>query len=406
MTKKTYLFALLLISSLFAAEIPTQKAKEINFGKSVELNSQIIQLSNASQSVTSQISGHLEKYFIIPGQRVKAGQKIALIKSIEVSKMTADFISLKKQYVALKKNYEATKKLYDGGMTSMQELNNQSMQKNAMLAQINALKSQLDTLNIDTNKLQEATPNFILYAHSSGKVSQLLQALHTVVLVDEAVIKIVKEQAFYIKSFVPLEYASAIKVGQKMIINYNNRNIITHVTQVLPSLDEATQRIILLSSVDEKADDLYINSYVKSTLYFKPDHTHVAVKKSALSFFNNEWVVFVPKKDHDDHEEDKHDEHDENEHDELNGDNHDDHDELNGDEHEDEHKHDEHEGHEEDKHDEHSEISYEVRVIEIVARDDKFIGVNGLEEGEEYVSDKSYYVKSMMLKSSLGEHGH
>ena len=127
MTKLLVLLTLTL--SLFAVEIPTAHAKKKKFGKSVELNAQVIQLSNASQSVTSLVSGHLEKYFVEPGQNVKNGDKIALIESITVSKMTADYISLKKQYNALKKNYDATKKLYDAGMTSMSEVNNKSVEK-------------------------------------------------------------------------------------------------------------------------------------------------------------------------------------------------------------------------------------------------------------------------------------
>lgn len=363
MTKKICLLALLLASSLFSLEIPTQHAQERAFSKSVELNSQVIQLSNASQSVTSQVSGHLEKYFVEAGQRVKAGQKIAQIESIIVSKMTADYISLAKQYEALQRNYQATQKLYDSGMTSMQELNNKSIEKDAVSAQINGLKSQLQTLNIDADKLTEASPNFTLYAHSSGKVSELVQPLHTVLKVDEAVITIVKEQAFYIKSFLPLEYASSIKVGQKLVVNYNSRSIVTHVTQILPSVDEQTQRIVILSSVDEKADDLFINAFVKSTLYLESNQKYIAVTKSALSFFNNEWVVFMHV-EHDEHvEEEENDEHEE-------------------------------------------EVPYEARAVEIMAQDDTHVAVKGVELNEEYVSDKSYYVKSMMLKSSLGEHGH
>lgn len=409
MNKMMYLLTLFFVSQLFSVEIPTKHVQERTFGKSIELNSQVIQLSNASQSVTSQVSGHLEKYFVEAGQRVKAGQKIAMIESIFVSKMTADYISLSKQYKASEKNYLATKKLYDGGMVSMQELNNKSIDKNAMSAQINGLKSQLKTLNIDADKLKKATPNFTLYAHSAGKVSELLQPLHTVIKIDEAVISIVKEQAFYIKSFLPLEYASSVKVGQKLVVNYQSRNIITHITQILPSIDMQTQRIIILSSVNEKADDLFVNSFVKSTLYLDANQQYVAVEKSALSFFNNEWVIFMPiehaeEQGHDEHEEEEG--HEGHGHAEEQG--HDEHQEEEGHE---GHGHAEEQGHDELKvegHDEHEEeeVPYEVRVIKIVTEDEKYVAIKGLELNEEYVSDKSYYVKSMMLKSSLGEHGH
>jgi len=374
MTKRICLLTLLITSSLFSIEIPTEHTQERFFGKSVKLNSQIIQLSNAGQSVTSQVSGHLEKYFVEPGQKVKAGQKIAMIESILVSKMTADYISLAKQYAALEKNYIATQKLYDSGMTSMQELNNQSIEKNALLAKINGLKSQLKTLNIEADKLKNATPNFILYAHGAGRVSELLQPLHTVIKVDEAIVSIIKEQAFYIRSFLPLKYASSVKIGQKLVVNYQSRNIVTHVTQVLPSVDEQTQRIVLLSSVDEKADDLFINAFVKSTLYFEAKQKYIAVKKSALSFFNNEWVVFVPKETQEVHKSTAKDKNAG----EL---------DANG-------------GNEEE---EEAYAPYEVRIVEIITQDDKYAAIKGLEQNEEYVSDKSYYVKSMLLKSSLGD---
>lgn len=408
---KISLLALLFVTSLFSIDIPTQHTKLRSFGESIELNSQIIQLSNAKQSVTSLVSGHLKKYFVEPGQIVKDGQKIALIESILVSKMTADYISLKKQYISLNKNFEANKKLYDKGMLSMQELNNLGIKKSSMDSKIVALRSQLQTLGIQTKNLKKATGNFVLYAHSSGKVSNLLQPIHTVIREDEALISIIKEQAFYVKSYLPLKYAGIVKVGQKLSVNYNGRKIVTHVTQVLPEVDVKTQRIIVLSSVDEEANDLFINTYVSSTLYFEPSKQYVAVKKSALSFFNNEWVVFIDtSKDEENHDgHDGHDGFDEESHDDhegLNEESHHEHDEHDGHDNHDEHADEKHDDH--DDHDEHTEEApeYEARVIEIIIQDDEYVGVKGIELNEKYVSDKSYYVKSMILKSSLSDHGH
>lgn len=369
---RIYILTLLLSSSLFSIEIPTENTKLHSFGKSVELNSKVIQLSNAQQSVTSLVSGHLRKYFVEPGQSVKGGQKIALIESMLVSKMTADYISYKKQSLSLEANYSANKKLYDKGMLSLQELNTLSNELNSMNSNVSALRSQLETLGIDTKNLKEATGNFILYAHSPGRVSSLLQPLHTVIMEDEALISIIKNQAFYVQSYLPLKYSGIVKIGQNLIVDYNGRKITTHITQILPELDVKTQRVIVLSSIDEKADDLFVNTFVSSTLYFEPLDKYIAVKKSALSFFNNEWVVFVPVNN------EIEDTPEENE-------------EVSSEE---EHKA---EGEEE------YVSPYEARVVEIIVQDDIFAGVKGIEIDEKYVSDKSYYVKSMMLKSSLGD---
>ena len=340
-------------ATLIASEIPVEKVQEHTFNKSVALNAEVIQLSNAQQSITSIVGGHLEKYFVKPAQKVKEGQKVALIESIVVSKMSADYLALKKQLEATDKNYKATKRLYEKGMTSMQELNNQAIKRSEINAQLTALESQLDTVGIEATKLSKATADFTLYAHSEGVVSALLKPLHASVNVSEPVISIVKNQAYYIKSFLPIEYATKVKMGDKIVVEYGGRDIITHITQILPKVDETTQRVVVLSSVDEKVDALFINTYLKSTLYFGDAHAYPAVKKSALSFFNNEWVVFVPESD--------------------------------------------------EKKSEEAEEGYAPEVVKIITQDEEYVAVEGLELGEKYVSAKSYYVKSALLKDSLGD---
>jgi len=355
MTKITILITLFLLS-LQALEIPTAHAKKRVFMQTVELNAQIIQLPNAKQSIMSQVNGHIEKYFVKEGQSVKKGQKIVLIESIMISKMTAEFVSQKKQILAQEKNYKATRSLYKKGMTSLQELNQQSIKKDELLAKLTALKSQLNTLGIQTSKLKHASADFILYAHGEGIVSQIFQPAHSSISQNSQIISIVKSKAYYLKSFLPLEYASKVKVGQKIVMRSNDVNIISHVTQILPKVDETTQRIVLLSSIDEKAQNLFINAYTSATLYFGEGKSYVSVEKSALSFFNNEWVVFIPK------------------------------DKV------------QNEGNEEEQ-----ESPYEVRVVEIITSDESFVAIKGLLKNEEYVSGKSYFVKSMILKSSLSE---
>lgn len=343
------LMGLLTLSVVLAAEeiqVPIEKTRTHAFKKSVALNAKVIQLSNAQQSITSLVSGHLEKYFVKPAQDVKKGDKIALIESIAVSKMSADYIALRKQYRAAQKNYEAVKKLYEKGMTSLQKLNAEAIKKSKISADLTALKSQLETLGIAADKLQHATPNFLLRAHSSGRVAALLKPLHSSVGTDEALVAIVKNQAYYIESFVPIEYAQKINIGDKIVAEYAGKEILTHATQILPKVDEITQRIVVLSSVDQKVHNLFINTYVKSTIYFGDAKPYVAVKKSALSFFNNEWVVFVPSV---------------------------------------------------------GETPYVPQVVQIITQDDKYVGIKGLELGEKYVSGESYYVKSALLKSSLGD---
>ena len=409
-----------------AMEIPVAKAEVRPFGKSVEVNAQIVQLSNARQSVMSHLGGHIEEYYVQVGEQVEKGQRIARIDSITLSQMTAEYLSLKTQFEGMERNYKASEALHEKGMLSLRELNLQSIERNAMLAKIQALDSQLKTLGIETRNLQKATSSYTLYAHGDGKVAAILQPLHSVIGKDTAIVGIVKSRALFLQSYLPLRYAALAKKGQRVVFRRQNGDTVeSRVARILPEVDETTQRLVLLSSIDAEADNLYMNEHVGATVYFDADNTRVAIRKSALSFYRNEWVVFVPKGEgvqseeghggHDDHGMlDSLGEHEEHqgelssvqERDHLGGAEYPEH--AGREEHRahDEHDHGGHEGHDDHAGHEEAEVPYGVRVVEIIAQDDRYAAVKGLEAGDAYVSDRSYYVKSMLLKSSFGGHGH
>ena len=340
----------------FGVELPIEKAKLRSFHKKVALNGKIIQLSNSTENITSLVEGHLERYFVLPGERIKKGQKIAELSSIVISKMTSEYIASKEQLQSSKKNYEATKRLYDKGLTSLSELNKEKIAYENYLAKLKSIESQLNTLGVDANSLTKTTSKLILHSHSSGIISKLLKPLHSTVGQNEPIISITKERAFYLKTYIPLEFATKVKKGDKASIVYNGKIIPTHIEQILPKVDETTQRIIALSSIKDDIKGLFIDAYVEVNLYYDEPKKYVSVKKSALNFFNGEWVVFVKE----------------------NGD-------SDGDSDSDE------------------KVPYSFKVVKIITSDDDYVAVEGLEEGEEYISKNGYYIKSYLLKSQIGD---
>ncbi len=360
---KILTLALLFSSYLLALEIETLPVEARSFSVKVDLNSKIVQLSNTKHSIMSSLSGHIEEYYVKPASKVKRGDKIALIDSITLSGMSAEYVSLKEQYNSLGKNFAATKKLYEKGLLSSVDLNRHSIEKDAMLSKINALESQLASLGIETQNMTKASSEYILKAHTDGIVSEILQPLHSSVSEQTPIVSITRKESYYLQSYLPLKYANEVKVGQKIVATYNNENIDSYVTQILPQLDLQTQRIVLLSPISSAKNNLFINAYIPTTLFLNAKSEQLAIKKSALAFFNNEWVVFVPKMDD---------------------------------------EHDEHEGHNEDE----KELLFEPKLVKIIMQDDEFAAIEGLNIGDEYVSEDSYVVKSMILKSSLDGHGH
>ena len=116
MTKYILLLSLLFPLKGLASEIKIEHAELKPLGKVIQTNAQITQLPGQKQEVVSRLSGHLEAYFVTPGQHVKKGDKTALIASIELSKMTAEHLALREQSKAAEAQKNNTMKLHKKGV--------------------------------------------------------------------------------------------------------------------------------------------------------------------------------------------------------------------------------------------------------------------------------------------------
>jgi len=362
---KRIISSLLLAQSLWALDVPIDEVEKQVFKETITVNSKIVQLSSAKENIMARLGGQVTKYLVQQGQSVKRGQAITVIESLELSKLSSELKLLRKQLVVHNKNYKILKSLFTKGLESMEKVNREERERDETASKIESIKSQLSMLGVSSKGAIKSS--YTVYAQGSGKVSQVLVPTNSVVDANTPLVSIVKGgSSFLVKSYVPMNYVSDVKVGQEGKLVYGGKNYKMHIAQILPELDEQTQQMVVLSSLDEPVTNLFVNAYVDSKLSIGEPKSYLSVKKSALSFFNNEWVVFVPEH-------------------------------HKGEEYHDEHGHGEHEE---------EEVPYDIKVVKILKQNESWVAIEGLAEHEDYVSDKSYYIKSLLLKSSLGGHGH
>lgn len=422
----------------FSTQITMEHAQIKPLGKIVKANAQITQLSDQKQKVVSRLPAHIENYFVKTGQHVREGDKVALVESIELSKMSAEYVALRQQAKAAKEQVETAKKLHTKGLASQSELNQNIIDLEEIFAKQNALASQLKSLGIKASGLTQATDQFILYAHSDGIVGEIFMALHSNINAEDSLMSIVNQNKYYAVAYLGLSDAMKVTSKTTGFVTVSGKKYPANFVQLLPNIDEETQRAKALFMMIDSPKNILINAFAEMEISLEPYQKAVMVKKSALTLFQGEWVVFT-KAHHEDEEKLEHDEHDEHKKEDIHGhDNHDEHkkeelqkDNDTHDDHDDHDDHDEHDDHnvhkkediyghdnhneqkeeelhkDNDDHDEHEEESpYTPKVVKIIAYSGDDVAIEGLSAGEEYVSDGVYFVKSMMLKSSLGEHGH
>ena len=365
-----------------AAQIKTDIAQTGNIGKVIRTNAEITQLSDQKQQIVSRLPGHIENYFVKPGSHVNKGMKVAELTSIALSKMTAEYLALKVQERAAASQRKTAEILYKKGLGSRNELNNKIVSLERIRGKRNALAASLRSLGIDPEALKAPTDRLILKAHAEGTVGRILVPLHANVDAQTPILRIVKSRGYYAVAYMKIEDALKVDDQSKATVTLMNKHFSASFIQLYPQVDEETQRAKVLFSLKGETGKLLLGAFVPIQVEIAPFIKAVTLKRSALTLFQGEWVVFVPKAD------DQEDEHKAAEH----------------------HKEDEaedegHEG-EEHHHDEAHEVPYAPRVVEILAYSGDRVALKGIEAGEAYVSEGVYFVKSLLLKSSLVEHGH
>jgi len=355
-------------------------------GKILKTNAQITQLSSQKQEIVSRLSGHVEAYYVKAGESVKRGDKVVLIESITLSKLSADYLALVQQMKPAQAQVNTTRKLYKKGLASKNQLSTHLISLETLRSQKNAMASQLETLGIKTSTLTKATDKFTLHAHADGVVGKILVSLHANVDAQTPLMTLVQQSSYYATAFVSLGDAMAINSQTKGYIHLAGKAYACNFVQLLPNIDEETQRAKVRFSIEDAPSSLLLGAFTQMDITLAPTKNVVMVKKSALTLYKGDWVVFTEKESHDIHKEYDHSKHEE----ESSHDNH---------------KAQENDAHGHEEHEE-EESPYTTTVVEIIAYVGDEVAIKGLEAKQEYVSDGVYFVKSMLLKSSLGGHGH
>ncbi len=70
----------------FSNNIILEHAQIKPLGKVIQTNAQITQLSDQKQEVVSRLSGHVEKYFVKAGRKVKEGDKVEVSLYVKLAK--------------------------------------------------------------------------------------------------------------------------------------------------------------------------------------------------------------------------------------------------------------------------------------------------------------------------------
>ena len=217
-------------------------------------------------NISTRVMGYITKLTVKVGDHVSKGQVISLISNTDIiAKRGQADAMISEANAALanaKKDYDRFTVLYKQQSASAKELDNATLQLNAVKAKADAAKE----MRNEVNAMLEYTT---LISPFSGTVTQKFMDAGSIANPGMPIVAIEQNDSYELSASVPESDINAIKTGESVTINIKsaNRSFPGTVTQINPSSQySGGQYIIKVSIPEEEKKGLYAGMYANLSL--------------------------------------------------------------------------------------------------------------------------------------------
>ena len=327
------------------------------------------------------VAGLIKKINIIEGQFVKQGQTLAVIESMEFTKIQEAYLTSKSNLELMQLEYERQKTLNEGNANSKKALQKAKSEYEIEKARYNSLKKQMNTLNLSSS--EKATSTMEIKAPISGYVTDINIKIGTNAEPGQTLFSIVDNSKMHVDLLVYEKDLQKVKVGQTIIFvltNQDNTEIKGKVFSIGKAFENETKSVAVHADIINDKQTLIPGMYVNALINVGSQQVK-ALPLDAVVKADGREFIFVLEEDHaeeEGHEEEAHD-------------------------HEAGHSHDDGHAHEEEVH----EKTYHFKRIEVKTGTIQlgYVQVTVLQDlpkNAKIVLKGAYYIQSHLLKSEGG----
>jgi hypothetical protein len=128
-------------------------------------------------------------------------------------------------------------------------------------------------------------------------VGGLLVPLHSTVNAQTPLITLVQQSGYYALAYLGIDDAMKITAKSKGWVTLAKKRYPCSFVQILPEVDSETQRAQVLFWIENDPKKLLLGAFAQIEIALPSYREAIMVKRSALSLFNGEWVVFIPQEE-------------------------------------------------------------------------------------------------------------
>ena len=254
--------------------------------------------------VSSRVAGISVAVFTRVGDRVRKGQKLAEIESVEIQKLQVDIIQAENRMLLTMAELDRVKRLVASKIAAEKELITAQNQHQAILNEVEGLAQQLKLLGLPEEVVQKvrkekSVSTFALRSPISGVVAERHVVLGETVEPNKVIFKILDSSVVFVEGDAFEEALPQLRIGQKVrirVASYPGEVFTGRISRVSPTIDPQKRTIHLWVQVRNPAGILKPGLFAEMDVVIGGGGEVLSIPFEALISTEGESFVFVAAK--------------------------------------------------------------------------------------------------------------
>ncbi|MFO7879675.1 MAG: efflux RND transporter periplasmic adaptor subunit [Bacteroidota bacterium] len=253
--------------------------------------------------VAAPLSGIVSKLHLNEGERVRKGQVIMEIESIEYGNLLSDFMKAVSELSYQNGRLERTKQLTERGVAPESELEAVKAESDRARANQQAVKARLMALGVseaEIHQMKDADniePHLFIRSKISGVIDQHQVELGMPVQAYDELATVVNTEKVLVKAWLSPEDLNYISPGDSVSISRRTspgvESINSIIASINPALDQDNQSVIANIYVKTVNNWPVPGENVRVELSSDMPNGLIAVPSDAITYLGNKEVIFV-----------------------------------------------------------------------------------------------------------------
>lgn len=265
---------------------------------SIKANGKVEVPAVSRANVYAVMNGRIKQLYVLPGQKVKKGERLATITDMGIVQLQEDYLKSKANIEYLLPEMNRKKELAAGDAVSKKELEKIISEYKMEEASLNGLKNKLRIIGISAEYIEKngIQTEIAVSSPIAGFVSDVHVALGEAVHDSKLLFEVIDNSYMHIVVRVPVSEIDRIEVGQDCSygLNTGKESLKGKVHLIGKKADESTATVEVHIDPEKGTNALVAGSNVYAHIYTGTDTVH-AVFTSELIRKGESFFIYAAK---------------------------------------------------------------------------------------------------------------